>query len=56
MKKLTLNRETLAELADGDLAAIGGGVKETTEFVVSVPLDECVQFSWQTGCSWNCTI
>lgn len=55
MKKLTLNRETLTELAEADLANVGGA-QQLTPVIFSIPLDGCVQFTWQSGCSWACTI
>lgn len=55
MKKLTLNRETLAELAEADLAAVQGGINETTMIVKSI-VNGCPQFTWERGCSHTCTV
>lgn len=53
-KTLHLKRETLAELADDDLSAVVGGIKETTQIVKSV-VAGCPQFTWERGCSHTCT-
>lgn len=44
MKKLTLNRETLAELTADDLAGIAAGVRPTppTPVVHTLPINNCV--------------
>ena len=42
MKKLELKRQTLRELAPGDLKAVGGAIPTPTPVIKTIPLNQCV--------------
>ena len=49
MRKLRLNRETLAELAPDELASVGGGMEVPTPIVRTLPIQYCIAVAATIG-------